>query len=66
MVEIAGDAGLYLESLDSEEIGEKLLMLAQKQFERSSFVKRSLDRVKNFSWDKCVAKTIEFYSTNIP
>lgn len=61
MPEIAGDAGIYLETSEEDEISEKLIALAGNKYNLDIFSKRSLLQAKKFSWENCASQTIEVY-----
>lgn len=61
MPEVAGDAGIYIETLDDEEIGEKLQMLGRGDYDLNAASVAGLKRVAQFSWENCAMQTINIY-----
>lgn len=61
MPEIAENAGIYFESTEEEEIGNKLLQIAEGKFNLEYYSKLSLLQAKKFSWSRCAEITIDFY-----
>ena len=59
--EVAGDAGLYFDPDNSEELSEKIRLLYCDTEQRENLKKRGRDRLKLFSWDSASRKTREFY-----
>ena len=53
--EVVGDAGLYFNATDPGGIAQAITQLKQ---ERNKWVKKSLQRAKHFSWDKCAQETL--------
>ncbi len=58
--EVAGEAAVYIENPYSDNSIYKSLskMLKSKQRERNNLIKKGLQQVKKFSWEKCAKKTI--------
>ncbi|HEB70224.1 MAG TPA: glycosyltransferase family 1 protein [Desulfobulbus sp.] len=61
MPEIAGDAALYFDPLNEEEVASVLESIVQSQDMAHSLRQRGHEREKMFSWDLCVAQTAELY-----
>jgi len=59
--EIAGKAGIYIDDPESgENISQALLkVLKLTDQERKRLVERGLERVKQFSWEKCARETLK-------
>ena len=55
--EIVGDAGLLVDAKSVEDIASKLKMLLTSQTLKAELSKRSLERVKAFSWEKAARET---------
>jgi len=61
MPEIAGDAALYFDPLNEEELGNVLESIVQSRDIAQSLRERGHEREKMFSWDSCVARTAALY-----
>jgi len=61
MPEIAGDAALYFDPLDEEELRTVLESIVQSQEIADSLRVRGHEREKMFAWESCVARTAELY-----
>ncbi|MCU7835158.1 MAG: glycosyltransferase family 4 protein [gamma proteobacterium symbiont of Taylorina sp.] len=58
--EVAGNAGLLVEYLDSHTLLDSFSLL-DDDLQRNKIISRGVDHAKNFSWDKCYAETMSFY-----
>lgn len=58
--EVAGDAALLVDQVDSDAFAEKIHLLSDKEF-RKQMVEKGLSQAAKFSWDKCFAETYAFY-----
>lgn len=61
MPEIAGDAALYFDPENEEEIKSVLEFATQSEEKRSLLRERGYVREKLFSWEACITKTAEVY-----
>lgn len=59
--EVVGDAGLLFDPEKTDELTDILLTLADDSSQRERLIARGLERVKSFSWDKTVSRTLEIY-----
>ena len=59
--EIYGDAALYFNPQNTEEIVKAILELLNNKDLRDKLVKRGYKRIKKFSWQKCAQETLEIY-----
>lgn len=57
--EVAGDAALYCDPFDVDDIASKMTRLANDETLRDSLRKNGLERSKMFSWDDAAAKVWE-------
>jgi glycosyltransferase involved in cell wall biosynthesis len=58
--EVAGDAGVYFEPCDEDDIAAKIKkVLSMKTSDYNELVKKSLNQVKKFSWESTARKTLE-------
>ncbi len=56
--EVGGDACLYFDTQNSEDLVEKLDMLKKDEKLRNGLVQKGKKRVKEFSWKKCAEQTL--------
>lgn len=63
--EVVGNAGLYFDPDNKEELIEKLKQLLFNNDVRSDLISKGYERVKSFTWDKCANETYSFYKTFI-
>lgn len=63
--EILGEAVLYFDPLDIDDMAEKIKQVLFDENLRSNLIKKGLERVKKYSWQKTAKKTSEIYK-NIP
>lgn len=61
MPEAGGDAVLYANPLNIEDIKNKLKMVINDEDLRKDLSKKGLERVKKFSWEKCAFETVAVY-----
>lgn len=59
--EVVGDAGLLFDPTSISDLTEILLLLLNSSTERIRFINKGYERVKEFSWNKTVAQTIDVY-----
>jgi len=57
--EVGGDACEYVDAMNVEEISEAINKLLQNADFRMQNVKNGLERVKEFSWEKCAEETMK-------
>jgi glycosyltransferase involved in cell wall biosynthesis len=63
--EIAGDAGLYFNPYDSEEMCEKMERLVVDDELRELQRRKGRERLEAFSWDKCAQEHLSVYQSVI-
>ena len=56
--EVAGDAGIYVDPLNIQEIAQNLKAIVSSKNLRLLKRKQSLEQAKKFSWEKCARETI--------
>lgn len=61
MPEVGGDAALYVDPLDIDDIKEKLKMVLEDDDLRDEIIKKGFKQVKKFSWEKCAKQTAQVY-----
>jgi len=59
--EVAGDAGLFFELNDEEDLRSKILYLLNNNDIRAEFVRKGIEQSAKFSWEKTAARTLEIY-----
>lgn len=65
MPEIAGDAAIYFDPSDEEEMRVAMESTLQSKESIHSLKERGYEREKMFSWDKCVSRTLELYRSQV-
>lgn len=64
--EIAGDAGIYFDGMNVDDIAEKIEMVYKmNDVERTILIKKGHDRLHNFSWNKAAKETVAIYKKAI-
>lgn len=63
--EIYGDAALYFDPQNPQDIAEKLNLILSDPKTRSDLVKRGLGQAKKYSWQKMAEETLEVYKQAI-
>ncbi len=61
MPEIAGDAAIYVDPTNIENIIEKLKMVMSDPILREDIIKKGFERIKQFSWEKAAKETAGVY-----
>ena len=61
LVEIGGDACVYFDPNNSNELAEKIDMFANNEKLRQMFIEKGSERVKMFSWKKTAEETLKVY-----
>jgi glycosyltransferase involved in cell wall biosynthesis len=56
--EVAGEAGLYFDPLQPEEMGRQLSLIYRDEALRSAMVARGLERAQRFSWDESARRLL--------
>lgn len=59
--EILGDAGLYINPDEPEDLEKKIEMLLNDRNLRLELINKGLKQKDNFSWDRTAEQTIEYY-----
>lgn len=60
--EILGDAALYFNPLDINDMAEKIKKALLDENLRKKLVEKGFEQVKKYSWQKMAEKTLELYS----
>lgn len=58
--EVAGDAGIFFDPYLSENLADSLIKILENDKLRDVLREKGLERVKNFSWEKCAKETLEW------
>lgn len=61
--EIAGDAALYFDPLDINDISQKIGTLIEDEALRNELVKKSTNNLSKYNWDYAAEKTLKVYSS---
>jgi len=61
MPEVVGDAGIMVDPHNFQEIGEAIFRLLKDDDLRRNMVRRGLERVHSFTWDKTARATLEAF-----
>ncbi len=61
MPEIGGEAALYVNPRNIEDIRKKLNLVMEDQDLRKDLIKKGFQQVKKFSWEKAAKETLEVY-----
>jgi len=57
--EAGGDAALYVDPKNVDDIAEKILMLVENPSLRRELIEKGKKQIKKFSWEKCAKETLE-------
>lgn len=63
MPEVAGDAAVLVDPYDVDAMAEAMHRILADNSLRETFVQKGLERVKQFSWQKCAEETIRVYES---
>lgn len=61
MPEVGGDGAIYVNPLDMEDMKKKLRQVMNDKGLRNEMIKKGLEQVKKFSWEKAARETFEVY-----
>ena len=61
--EIAGDAALFINPLNTTELAEAIAKFATDSQLRESYIAKGLEQAKKFDWDKTARETLEIYKS---
>jgi alpha-1,3-rhamnosyl/mannosyltransferase len=59
--EVVGEAGVLVNPHDAEELAHEMQRLLDSRAWHSELAARSLERAARFTWDRCVAETVQAY-----
>lgn len=60
--EVGGDAVVYFDALNEDDIAEKVHTLLNDSALRASLIERGLERIKQFTWETTARQTIDVYT----
>ncbi|NOU38457.1 MAG: glycosyltransferase family 4 protein [Ferruginibacter sp.] len=63
--EVAGEAGIYFELNNLEDLKNKVKMLIENNSTRREYIKKGLERSKLFSWEKAATDCLNVYKAAI-
>jgi len=63
MPEVAGEAALYFDPKNPEDIADKIVRVLQDEDVREDLVRKGRDRAQDFQWEKTALETLEFYQS---
>lgn len=59
--EVLGDAGILVDGLNPEEVGDVMYKVYTQESYRDEVIKKGIERGKNFSWEKSVKETYSVF-----
>jgi len=59
--EVGGEAAIYFRPEDPDDMAEKIIRVLEDDRLRRSLRSRGFDRVREFTWERTAARTLEFY-----
>jgi glycosyltransferase involved in cell wall biosynthesis len=59
--EVVGDAGILIDPKDKDQLCQAMLNVLNDETLRENLKQKSLERAKQFSWEKCANETVEIY-----
>ncbi len=57
--EVCGDAALYCDPMNPQDIADKIILLLNDDALRNNLRKKGIEQARKFTWEKCAEKTIE-------
>lgn len=61
MPEVGGDAAVYFDPYNENDMAEKIGMVLKDRNLRQTMTDRGLNKVKEYSWEKCAEETLRVY-----
>ena len=58
--EVGGDAALYFEDNNAEDMANKIKEIITNETLRQEHIKKGLEQIKKFSWEKCAKETLDY------
>lgn len=59
--EVGGDAAIYFDPGDKEDMGKKMDMVLKSEKKRKELIEKGIKRCRQFSWKKLAEQTLEVY-----
>ncbi len=59
--EVGGDAAVYFNPYDEDDMAAKIHNVLEDEFLQKKMVARGLEKIKEYSWDKCAKETLQVY-----
>ena len=59
LTEVGGDAVLYFETKNSQDLADCINKIINQEEFSERLIKQGIERVKNFSWEKCARETLD-------
>ena len=66
MPEVAGNAALYFDPLNEEDMAEKMEQVLHAESLREQLVAAGRERVRQYSWQRCAEATMAVYEEITP
>ena len=61
LAEVGGDAALYVDPSDPNDIAEKIRRGVEEVDLRAGLIQRGLERARQFTWQRMAAETLKVY-----
>lgn len=61
MPEVGGEAAIYFDPYDENNMAEKIALVLNDKQLRKEMINKGLEKVKEYSWDKCAKETLKVY-----
>lgn len=61
MPEVGGEAAIYFDPFDEIDMAEKISLVLDNEYLKKIMVIKGLEKVKEYSWEKCVYHTLKIY-----
>ena len=65
MPEVLNDSALFFNPNDPEELAEKMFQIINNETLRQNLIKKGLQNIKRFSWQKCAKETLQIYQKTL-
>ena len=62
LVEVCGDACLYFDPYNVDDLVEKIKIFENNSKTKSQYIKKGYEQVKKYSWEKAARETLEVYA----
>lgn len=59
--EVGGNAALYFNATDTEELSARIEEVLSSEKLRSDLIEKGREQIKNFSWEKCAKETLAYF-----